>query len=880
MHLRPASTWPASSGCLSLICRGERSSGLGGIPSKLTIHSFGRLLDSQPSGPPTHLASLLCKERTHSRCLQQLHAVPRIGFLNLGGNDVQATRGGRRRFLQLRRSSPDTPSCGPFLSSQNNTRKLVAALEEAASAAESPENSWICCDLSLSEALAATTALNATTAALCSLGGDACASLQKGKSAKQRLPLLLPLTVSPQTLAAVEAQTFSAKPPSTGAVTEPADAFALLLLVAKSPEAADAAVRMRLLKPLSKAVFLHLIQDQQLLTEGAPASSEEALAWLHFVAAADIAAGVLTAGGMGDGLNPAAAAARKKGLSELLLLVLQLAVHRCTDTGVPTVAAAVVLEAVGALSLLAASRPLKFLSPYKVETSLLQVLTRAESLLLLHQQRLNLTFAGEGAPTTAASHESSCCSEEEKQQQQQKGCCCSEENLSIHNPAQADVVLVDNASFVLGLLGWLQRFGTSASKAASARVVAPLADCLGEHIEALNATETSNLLFAVSWPRFPLAPWQEYLIFMASRRFVKTPMQPLLAARVFCTLADVGLEASALERLEPEISSLPPEILSGLLRACAKVRHRQVAFLLPALRSLECSAAQLRPAVAAQALEAAGDLDLKIREGLGGLWGRVCGALKRAQLLHASLLPAAVLLLEDSSLLQRLLNAWTVACGTLLSADKKKTDKSFVYQITKKHRFMVAASEAGVLGTATLPPQLCQIMKEAESKFAKVACLLFDKNTAFLVRLALMLLYPALVLDFLFYGVWPPPPQAGSRVRGWGPESSGFHLEVAASLGEIPFEQEANAGPFLVDLLIKSDDALQAAMTPRGHAQSFLSLSSDDTRSSAAADECIDHERNTNHSPGIPKLHPQKLVYPQPWEPRRRRAREIPFSLD
>lgn len=34
----------------------------------------------------------------------------------------------------------------------------------------------------------------------------------------------------------------------------------------------------------------------------------------------------------------------------------------------------------------------------------------------------------------------------------------------------------------------------------------------------------------------------------------------------------------------------------------------------------------------------------------------------------------------------------------------------------RKHRFMVAASEAGILGSARLPPQLCQAMEEIEAQ--------------------------------------------------------------------------------------------------------------------------------------------------------------------
>ncbi|KAL8442004.1 hypothetical protein Emag_006749 [Eimeria magna] len=122
--------------------------------------------------------------------------------------------------------------------------------------------------------------------------------------------------------------------------------------------------------------------------------------------------------------------------------------------------------------------------------------------------------------------------------------------------------------------------------------------------------------------------------------------------------------------------------------------------------------------------------------------------------------------------------------------------------------------------------------------------------------------------------------EAESKVKGCGPESSGFHLEVAASLGDIPFEQEAKAGPFLVDLLLKSE-ALQAAQPQQENLQPFLSLSPEGTQGgSSAADECSYHESTTIKSPEIPKLHSQELVYPQPWEPRRRAVREIPFSLD
>ncbi|KAL8442003.1 hypothetical protein Emag_006748 [Eimeria magna] len=528
-QLRSASAWPSSSGCLPLsprIWRIERSSGLVGTRPPLKTHSYYKLHAFQPTSIPTHLASSLLKGRVHSRFPQHMHAVRRMEYLNLNRKDVQAAREARRGFLQLQRSSPGTAGCEPCLSSQGNTKKLVDMLEAAS--AQSLGGSWISCGLSLPEVLAATTVLNAITAARLSRqvvdcdsahlyaetlgssclemlvtsawqlkqpslsflslnrmiqkkhdGGGVLPQLQKEKKSKPSLPLLLPFTVSPESLAAVETQLSSPEAHSTDAVTSPGDSTVILLLLAESQEAA---IGLRLLRPFSRDVFLKLMETRPFFDRGPQVSSEEALAWLHFVAAAEVAAGKVNAEGMEVEASKAGqAAATKKNFGEVLLSLLQPAVLQCTDTGGLPVAASVLLEAVGALALLAALRQPTYLAPHQIEPFLLQLLTHAESRLLQHQQRLDLRLSE--APVTANFHESSCCSEGQEQQQQEKGWFYKEERFLLsHKQNEAESILLHNASVVLGLLGWLQRFGTHAAKVASAKVVAPLADCLGKGV--------------------------------------------------------------------------------------------------------------------------------------------------------------------------------------------------------------------------------------------------------------------------------------------------------------------------------------------------------------------------------------------------------------
>lgn len=131
--------------------------------------------------------------------------------------------------------------------------------------------------------------------------------------------------------------------------------------------------------------------------------------------------------------------------------------------------------------------------------------------------------------------------------------------------------------------------------------------------------------------------------------------------------------------------------------------------------------------------------------------------------------------------------------------------------------------------------------------------------------------------------------QEGPRVSGSGPDSSGFHLEVAASLGDIAFEQEAKAGPFLVDLLINGKmqpPALTSAVDPQQSEGNVLCEcgvpatggSSEPSATSTIA-ENIKHDMRSIR-PRVPRLHPQGHMPRQPWEPRRRTEREILFSVD
>lgn len=124
-------------------------------------------------------------------------------------------------------------------------------------------------------------------------------------------------------------------------------------------------------------------------------------------------------------------------------------------------------------------------------------------------------------------------------------------------------------------------------------------------------------------------------------------------------------------------------------------------------------------------------------------------------------------------------------------------------------------------------------------------------------------------------------------MRGCGPESSGFHLEVAASLGRIAFEKEAKAGPFLVDLLINGKGHHRSLMNTEDSIQSghgFLSETSvtkDKTpqRFAVARADSGDHGCSRS-GPVVPRLHQQGHVRQQPWEPRRQTAREIAFVVN
>ncbi|XP_026190811.1 uncharacterized protein LOC34618115 [Cyclospora cayetanensis] len=593
---------------------------------------------------------------------------------------------------------------------------------------------------------------------------------------------------------------------------------------------------------------------------------EEAITWLHTVVAADVALAASVAARSASSvpglrtplpdrrLGGGNAAFKLPEIADALLGLLEQAIRSIADR-VQQLPPASLLHAVGLAVHLGSPKLQGVLPPHKVQPLLLQLLAAARPLFIAQQRILDARFADAPQCTSAESSGSSAPEEsnmdavdtDARHLRPLKG----QDGGEGEGRATSFLPLHD-AAFVLGLLGWLVRRGPPSTRAASSEILAAVADCVGERIEALDATEAANLIFAASGPQgCPLAAWQEYLLFMAARHLLRVPMEPLLAARVLCALADVGLEdhtfyATLLDALRPDITKLPPADLGALLRACAKVRARELCFLLPAFAHLESFAASLKPTVAAQALEAAGDLDLKTNA-YEGLWRRVCGALHRGQMLHASLLPASLLLLERPQLIQHLLRAWTEA----LVSRRSTMNKYVTWHIMKKHRFMLAANASGVLGHTGLPLRLCKAMYELEHR-------------------------------------------EGYRVAPSRPESSSFHLEVAAALGDLVFKQEAQAGPFLVDLLLPG----QIEHRPSGHAENMTAKSSSNAACGSGA-AVIAAEGSINRgfsnavagdkekpsgcesaSQPVPKLHTKEHTALQPWDPRRRTEREILFSVE
>lgn len=84
----------------------------------------------------------------------------------------------------------------------------------------------------------------------------------------------------------------------------------------------------------------------------------------------------------------------------------------------------------------------------------------------------------------------------------------------------------------------------------------------------------------------------------------------------------------------------------------------------------------------------AGDLDIKTGS-YEGLWLQVCEALRRGHLLHASLLPTALMLQEAPMLLDLLLDAWTVAFSALVSGDRR-INKYIMWHIMKYESPLIA----------------------------------------------------------------------------------------------------------------------------------------------------------------------------------------------
>ncbi|OEH80507.1 hypothetical protein cyc_01034 [Cyclospora cayetanensis] len=678
-------------------------------------------------------------------------------------------------------------------------------------------------------------------------------------------PILLPLVVLPDKPGEFT-QLDAPEHENAASAEEGKEVFLLLLRHVAAPEGFPRLHLQVRRGPLSQLVSFVTQVLKQREAQSSALHIEEAITWLHTVVAADVALAASVAARSASSvpglrtplpdrrLGGGNAAFKLPEIADALLGLLEQAIRSIADR-VQQLPPASLLHAVGLAVHLGSPKLQGVLPPHKVQPLLLQLLAAARPLFIAQQRILDARFADAPQCTSAESSGSSAPEEsnmdavdtDARHLRPLKG----QDGGEGEGRATSFLPLHD-AAFVLGLLGWLVRRGPPSTRAASSEILAAVADCVGERIEALDATEAANLIFAASGPQgCPLAAWQEYLLFMAARHLLRVPMEPLLAARVLCALADVGLEdhtfyATLLDALRPDITKLPPADLGALLRACAKVRARELCFLLPAFAHLESFAASLKPTVAAQALEAAGDLDLKTNA-YEGLWRRVCGALHRGQMLHASLLPASLLLLERPQLIQHLLRAWTEA----LVSRRSTMNKYVTWHIMKKHRFMLAANASGVLGHTGLPLRLCKAMYELEHR-------------------------------------------EGYRVAPSRPESSSFHLEVAAALRDLVFKQEAQAGPFLVDLLLPG----QIEHRPSGHAENMTAKSSSNAACGSGA-AVIAAEGSINRgfsnavagdkekpsgcesaSQPVPKLHTKEHTALQPWDPRRRTEREILFSVE
>ena len=120
-----------------------------------------------------------------------------------------------------------------------------------------------------------------------------------------------------------------------------------------------------------------------------------------------------------------------------------------------------------------------------------------------------------------------------------------------------------------------------------------------------------------------------------------------------------------------------------------------------------------------------------------------------------------------------------------------------------------------------------------------------------------------------------------------GPESSGLHLEVAASLGDISFEQEVRAGPFLVDLLINGKTEQKrgksAADVGEGDCDAACSRGGEVNITAPVAlirTEKMQNTGNSHSSVTVPRLHTRGPVTRPPWDSRRRADREIFFAVE
>ncbi|CDI83272.1 hypothetical protein, conserved [Eimeria acervulina] len=575
-------------------------------------------------------------------------------------------------------------------------------------------------------------------------------------------PIILPLLVPPD-VSAVYVHP-EAPPSDVSAKTSPSSISLLLLSCAK---AADRSPQFRL--QLLKGELLQLLpiirrlqqQQQQQLRDGfGEDEASAAVALLHSVVAADVSAAssaaptvvaartTAAAGAAGGSAASSSSGAALSGnvLSELLLQLLQHSVD-CLAERAQQLPPSSLLHALGALIHLSTQRPRGLLSSLQMEPLLLQLLIAARPPLLQQQRNLNDLLAEDqpdGSSSNASTTDSIISSSDSSSSTTPCTSTITTTSGSSSSSSSSSSLTVSSgvefplrvAAFVLPLLGWLQHCGSAALRENSADILAAVADCVGERIEELDAIETSNIIFAASAFGQPLAGVfavyvgpafacafdvsavsRPYPLWTRRRRLrgnccssSSSSTSSSSSSSSTSSSSSSSSSSSTSSSSSSTSSSSSSSTSSSSMFVFAQVRARDCEFLLSAFYRLEAAAPTLKSSFAAQAIEAAADLDMK---GLpfAALWDRVCCALQQQQLLHASLLPAALMLLEGPLLQQQLLHAWAQA----LAAKRSRLSKPIKWHIVKKHRLMVAADSTGLLLSPGLPLQLCEEIIKLEN---------------------------------------------------------------------------------------------------------------------------------------------------------------------